>query len=89
MNFRYNNDKNAQLLKSRGIGFEDIIKSITQGNLLGARKHYNSTKYPNQNILYVRILEEVYVVPYIQENDNTVFLKTLFPSRKARKEFLK
>jgi len=88
MNFRYNHDKNAQLLKSRGIGFEDIIKSITQGNLLGESKHHNLEKYPNQKILYVRVLEEVYVVPYIQENDNTVFLKTLFPSRKARKKFL-
>ena len=91
MNFRYryNYDKNAQLLKSRGIGFEEIIKSIDEGNVLETRDHHNPTKYPNQKILYIRVLEEVYAVPCIQESDDTLFLKTLYPSRKARKEFLK
>lgn len=89
MNFKYNHEKNAQLLKSRGIGFEEIIQSIAEGNLLEIRKHHNPIKYPNQEILYVRILEEVYSIPYIKESNDTIFLKTLFPSRKARKEFLK
>ena len=88
MNFRYNYEKNAQLLKSRGIGFEEIIQSIADGNLLDIRKHHNQIKYPNQEILYVRILDEIYAVPYVVETKNTMFLKTLFPSRKARKEFL-
>ena len=44
--------------------------------------------YPSQNILYVRIISEVYAVPYIKEDKETIFLKTLFPSRKARKKFL-
>ncbi len=88
MNFKYNNEKNAQLLKSRGIGFEEIIQSIIEGNILEIRDHHNPTKYPNQKVLYVRVLEEVYVVPYIRESEDTFFLKTLFPSRKARKEFL-
>ena len=47
----------------------------------------NELKYPDQKILYVRILEEVYAVPFIEEKD-CFFLKTLFPTRKARKEFL-
>jgi uncharacterized DUF497 family protein len=34
MNFGYNHEKNADLLKSRGIGFEEIIQSIADGNLL-------------------------------------------------------
>jgi hypothetical protein len=55
---------------------------------LDIRKHHNEEKYPNQKILYVRVLDEVYSVPYIEEDGNHIFLKTLFPSRKARKEFL-
>ena len=89
MDFKYNHEKNAQLLKSRRIGFEEIIQSIAEGNLLEIRKHHNPTKYPNQEILYVRILKEVYAVPYIKEDNDTVLIKTLCPSRKARKEFLK
>jgi len=87
MNFRYNYEKNSQLLKTRGIGFEEIIQAISEGNILDIRKHHNEIKYPNQKILYVRILKEVYAVPYVEEKDS-IFLKTLFPSRKARKRFL-
>ena len=88
MNFRYNYEKNSQLLKTRGIGFEEVIQSISEGNVLDVRKHPNEITYPNQNILYVRILEEVYAVPFIEEEKGCFFLKTLFPTRKARKEFL-
>lgn len=89
MYFRYNHEKNSELLQIRGIGFEEIIQSISDGNLLDIRKHHNQDKYPNQEIMYVRILREVYAVPYIKENNNSIFLKTLFPSRKARREFIK
>ena len=65
-----------------------FILKIADGNLLEIRKHHNQGKYPNQEIMYVRVLKEVYAVPYIKEKEDLVFLKTLFPSRKARKEFL-
>ena len=87
MNFKYNYEKNSQLLETRGIGFEEIIQAIFEGNILDIRKHPNELKYPDQKILYVRILEEVYAVPFIEEKD-CFFLKTLFPTTKARKEFL-
>ncbi len=88
MQFRYNYEKNAQLLAERGVGFEEIIHAISAGNLLGISDHYNLKKYPNQKILYIRISDEVFVVPYVQEQGDQVFLKTLFPSRKAKKLFL-
>lgn len=88
MNFKYNHEKNAELLRIRGIGFEEIIQSIADGNLLDIRIHHNQDKYPNQEIMYVRILKEVYAVPYVKEREDTIFLKTLFPSRKARKELV-
>lgn len=88
MEFKYNHEKNAQLLKDRSIGFEEIIHAIAEGNLLDIRKHHNQERYPNQKILYVRILDEVYAVPFIEEVDGSIFLKTLFASRKARKELL-
>ena len=88
MNFKYNYEKNSQLLETRGIGFEEIIQAITEGNILDIRKHPNELKYPNQNNLYVRVLEEVFAVPFIEEENDCIFLKTLFPTRKARKEFL-
>lgn len=88
MHFKYNPIKNAQLLSSRGIGFEEIIQAIEGGNLLEIRNHHNTIKYPKQKILYVRIINEVYAVPYIQEEADIIFLKTLFPTRKARQQLL-
>ncbi|RYE13865.1 MAG: hypothetical protein EOP45_20550 [Sphingobacteriaceae bacterium] len=88
LNFKYNYDKNSQLLETRGIGFGEIIQAIAEGNILDVRKHPNELKYPDQKILYVRILEEVYAVPFIEEKQDCFFLKTLFSTRKARKEFI-
>jgi hypothetical protein len=88
MQFRYNHEKNAKLLAERSIGFEEIIQAIADGNILDIRMRHKQDKYPNQHILYVRILDEVYAVPYVTEENNVIFLKTLFPSRKARKAFL-
>ena len=89
MQFRFSYEKNSELLKNRGIGFEEIIMAIADGNLLDVRIHHNQERYKNQKILYVRILKEVYAVPYIEEENDTIFLKTLFPSRKARKFYLR
>ena len=88
MKFRYNSEKNALLLKERNIGFDEIIQAIERGNILDIRDHPNKNKYPNQAILYVRVVDEVYAVPFIEEDEHQIFLKTLYPSRKARKEFL-
>lgn len=88
MQFRYNTDKNVQLLAERGIGFEEIIEEINNGNLVTVKKHHNQEKYPKQNIMYVRCLGQIYLVPYVVEQGGTIFLKTLYPSRKATKLFL-
>lgn len=88
MKFRYDFEKNALLLSSRGIGFEEIITELQNGNLLAIEPHHNQKKYPGQKIMYVRCLTQVYVVPYVTEPDGAFFLKTAFPSRKATKDFL-
>lgn len=88
MDFKFNLEKNAQLLKERGVGFADIIVAFNNGNMLDDKKHHNKKEYPNQRIMYVRISDEVYAVPYVMA-DGDIFLKTLFPSRKARKRLLK
>lgn len=89
MGFKYSHEKNAILSSERGIGFDEIMQAILEGNILGVKNHHNSEKYPHQKILYVRILEEVYVVLFVIEPNGDYFLKTLFPSRKAKKEYIK
>jgi uncharacterized DUF497 family protein len=89
MKFRFDHAKNTKLSTERGISFDEIIDTIIENGVLAAESHYNSKKYPNQNIFYVQVKNEVYSVPFVIEDDGTIFLKTIFANRKARKRFLK
>jgi uncharacterized DUF497 family protein len=86
--FNWNKDKNQQLQEQRGITFEEIAQAIEQGNLLDVIKHYNPDKYPNQKILIVKIDDYVYLVPFV-EDDLEIFLKSIIPSRKMTKKYLR
>ena len=59
---------------------------ISSGDLLGVVPHPNVQKYPDQKIMYVRVDDYVYIVPYVEANGRK-FLKTIIPSRRATKEF--
>jgi hypothetical protein len=45
-------------------------------------------KYPNQRLLVVQIQGYAYIVPYT-ETESELFLKTIIPSRKATKQYLR
>lgn len=86
----YSFEKNALLKEQRDISFEDVILSLEEGNLLDDVEHPNKEKYPNQNIfiILIKIKDYVYLVPYV-EDDNSIFLKTIIPSRKMNKKYNK
>jgi len=85
--FAWDDAKNAKLRKERGIGFEEIVFHIERGDLLDILEHPNPDRYAGQRILVVRREDYVYLVPFVEDED-TVFLKTIIPSRKATKEYL-
>ena len=86
--FNWNLDKNQQLQEKRGIGFDDIVKCVREGNLLDVIQHYNLEKYPNQKILIVNLDNYIYLVPFV-ETESEMFLKTIIPSRKMTKKYLR
>jgi predicted DNA binding CopG/RHH family protein len=55
--------------------------------LLDILEHPNPSRYTGQRIFVVRREGYVYLVPFV-EDEYTVFLKTIIPSRKATKEYL-
>ena len=73
MKFRFDHEKNSKLIEERKIGFNDIIDAIQGNGLLLVEGHHNPEKYPNQKIFYVREKEEVYSVPFVIEEDGTIF----------------
>ena len=85
--FDWNNEKNDELLKDRGVSFEEVVFCIMNDGLLDVIEHPNKSKYLNQNIFIVDIDNYVYIVPFV-EDDEVVFLKTIIPSRKMTKKYL-
>jgi uncharacterized DUF497 family protein len=83
----FNSQKNAKLLASRGVGFEDVISSIHNNKILDVLEHPNREKYPDQWILIVEIDDYAYQVPFCYEGDN-IRLITVFPSRKCTRQYL-
>ncbi len=86
MKFEFSAEKNSKLIAERKISFEEIITELEEKRIVAVGK--NSNKYPGQEIFYVNLKNEIYVVPFIKKDEETIFLKTIFPSRKARKIFL-
>jgi uncharacterized DUF497 family protein len=85
--FAWDDAKNARLKTDRGIGFEEIVFHIERGDLLDTLDHPNPERYAGQRIFVVRRDDYVYLVPFV-EDEHTVFLKTIIPSRKATKQSL-
>jgi hypothetical protein len=84
--FRWNIEKNELLRLDRGISFESVMVALETGGLLDLMEHPNAAKYPNQKIFLVFIMNYVYLVPFIEEDDH-YFLKTMIPSRKATRDY--
>ncbi|MEK6584664.1 MAG: BrnT family toxin [Nitrospirota bacterium] len=80
--------KNEVLKRERDLSFEEVVFWIENDGLLGVKGHPNQHKYPGQRIYVVNIEGYVYLVPFV-EQDNVIFLKTIIPSRKATKKYLK
>lgn len=86
--FNWNHTKNQWLIKERDISFDDILFYILKGQLLDNVEHPNRDKYPNQRMFIVEVDSYAYLVPYV-ESDEEIFLKTIIPSRKATKHYLR
>jgi uncharacterized DUF497 family protein len=86
--FDWNEEKNRWLKRERGVSFEQVVFNIENGNLLNVIKHPNQAKYKGQRVYVVEIDNYIYMIPYVEEQD-VIFLKTVFPSRKYTKIYLR
>jgi len=87
--FNFSAAKNTKLIKERGVSFEDVIVALGEGYGLDVLEHPNKKKYPNQKIFVIALDDYVYLVPFIEEDEQTLFLKTIFPSRKMTQRYLR
>ena len=87
MDIDWNPRKNVELVERHGIGFEEVLVAIGGGGVLENRSHPNLGRYGHQRQLIVEIHGYAWVVPYVRHDDG-LFLKTMYPSRKATKRYL-
>jgi hypothetical protein len=86
--FRWSSEKDDELNAERGVSFEAVVVAISSGGLLDVLPHPNQGRYPHQRVLVVAVDAYAYLVPFVEEEEY-LFLKTIIPSRKATREYLR
>ena len=71
---KWNAVKSERLKRVRGVSFEEIVKA----KLIGIQQHPVRT---DQKILVYEHKGYLWAVPYVVDGE-TIFLKTIYPSRK-------
>lgn len=84
----YEPKKNEWLIENRNISFEDVLICIEEGLILANLDHSNKKKYKNQKILVIKFQDVAWAVPY-EIKEEFIELKTVYPSRKLTKRYLK
>ena len=85
--FDWSDEKNEWLRNERGVSFEEVVYHLTHGGLLDTIEHPNQEQYPGQRIFIVDVDGYACLVPFV-EDDETIFMKTIIPSRKMTKLYL-
>ena len=86
--FVWDDSKNAWLIAERGISFDEIVYYIMNGHLADVIPNENQVKYPGQRVFVVNCAGYIHLVPF-DESEKEIRLKTIIPSRKATKKYLK
>jgi hypothetical protein len=87
MRFAWSEEKNSILKASRGVGFEDVVTAFEAGALYRIALHPKQEKYPGQYMLVIEIEGYLCRVPFVWQDQETVFLKTVYPSRKEMRKW--
>ena len=86
--FSWDPQKNEWLKENRDISFERVVALIYEGEVPDIVQHPNRVKYPAQKMFILNIEEYAYLVPFIETQEH-LFLKSIIPSRKATKKYLR
>ena len=84
---QWDSGKNEKLKKERGISFEEVAVCIEYKQVL-AIIEAPGKKHKGQKVLIVILNNYVYYVPFVKYNQG-IFLKTIIPSRKLTRKYLK
>lgn len=79
----WNEEKEAWLIANRSISFALIANKILAGDILDV---IDNPRYKNQRIFIIEINNYIYCAPFVEDNQK-IFLKTVYANRKLNKNF--
>lgn len=86
--FSWDSEKNEKLKAERGVSFEEVVFYIEKGQILDIVENAKNEKYKGQRIFIIEIRDYAHLVPFV-ETEREIILKTIIPSRKATKRYLR
>jgi uncharacterized DUF497 family protein len=86
MKITWNEDKNIELERLRGLNFEMVLAAIDDGRIMADEQHPNIKNYGHQRILILDIDGYAVTVPYVVSS-NEIFLKIMFRDRKMQRRY--
>lgn len=78
----WSDEKDELLRTTRGVCFEDVVREIVAGRFIGPE---DNPSRPEQKRIIVKLREYPHIVPIVINERGDWFLKTIIPSRKAKK----
>jgi uncharacterized DUF497 family protein len=79
-NAHWNELKSKRLKQTRGVSFEEIVNATQLEQI----KHPTN---PNQKIAICEYKQYIWAVPFVIQEDGSLFLKTIYKSRKLMKKY--
>lgn len=80
----WSEEKERFLNSVRGISFQEIAEEILAGRYLDILENPSR---PGQDLFIVRIKDYIWAVPFVLKEDELIFLKTAYPSRKFNRRY--
>jgi hypothetical protein len=81
---RWSPENDRVLRSTRGVSFQQIADAIISGEYLYTLE--NPSRH-GPDIFVLRVRGYPWVAPFVLENDDTIFLKTAYPSRKFHNRY--
>jgi len=78
----WDEEKDRWLTRTGGISFSEIADKILKGDYLVILEN---PRRPEQDLFLILIEGYVWIVPFVIDEEETIFLKTAYPSRKFHK----
>ncbi|MBN1101778.1 MAG: toxin [Deltaproteobacteria bacterium] len=81
---RWNDEKDRWLKENRGVSFQDIADRLLSGDYIDILEN---PLRGGQEVFVLQIEGYTWAVPFVMGEDNSIFLKTAFPSRKLHRRY--